>query len=100
MELISHYEKKGIVYVTLPEDFGFKHHKEFQKLYKPFGSGTKFRLDFRIVKYIDSSTLGMLLMFRETNGKKTKDDICFINCNPMVQNILKVANFYMLFTII
>lgn len=54
-------------------------------------------LDLRMTDYIDSSGLGMLLLFRESVGKSMNIDI--INCNPNVRSILEISNFQKLFNI-
>jgi len=57
----------------------------------------KIILDLHMTDYIDSSGMGMLLLFRENVGASVNIDI--INCNPHVKSILKISNFQKIFNI-
>lgn len=74
--------------------------------YEPFNtilmnnlSGTnRFVLDLAQATYLDSSALGMLLLLREKAGEQNAQ-VEFVNVQPEVLKILKVAKFDQLFLI-
>ena len=55
-------------------------------------------LDLRGTTYIDSAALGMLLQLREHAGGK-RQAVRLANAQPVIRDILTVANFDRLFTI-
>jgi HptB-dependent secretion and biofilm anti anti-sigma factor len=60
--------------------------------------GSRYKIDFSKVNFMDSSALGMLLVLREYNGINNKL-IEFVNCSKDVVNILKIAGFDRMFDI-
>jgi HptB-dependent secretion and biofilm anti anti-sigma factor len=80
------------------ERFDFNAYSSFRKTYTDLSSGSRYKIDFSQVRFLDSTALGMLLMFREYNGTDNKF-IQFINCSKEIVDILRVANFDQLFVL-
>ena len=55
-------------------------------------------LDFEQVKYIDSSAMGILLLFKE-RAKAASKSIALVNCKGSVAQVLELSNFHRLFTL-
>jgi anti-anti-sigma factor len=85
--------------IRVQDRFDFKVHRELREAYeaggKRYGS---YVLDLRGTSYMDSAALGMLLQLREHAGGR-KQSVCLSNAQPVIRNILAVANFDQLFTI-
>ncbi len=81
--------------IMIPQPFDYNARKSFLPLFKDV-SGAEVLLDFRNVDHMDSSALGMLLMAREKIDSKK---ITLINCTNNIKDLLKLAQFHMLFTI-
>jgi len=88
--------------INMSGRFDFNVQREFKEAYDPqlnnAAVGT-IEVNLAGVDYLDSSALGMLLMLREratAAGKALK--LC--NPNPGVSQILEIANFSKLFTIV
>ena len=85
--------------VKVPQKFTFASHREMAQplqAVKATGTPSEIFLDFIETSYLDSSALGMLLLWKDKNP-----DIKLIlkNCKGTVSEILKIANFHKLFTI-
>lgn len=88
--------------INMTGRFDFNVQREFKEAYDPHLNNTAvsaIEVDLAGVNYLDSSALGMLLMLREratAAGKSLK------LCNPTasVAQILDIANFAKLFTIV
>lgn len=79
--------------------FDFNMRQEFRDAYEQVGSDARSCVvDFRDTDYIDSSALGMLLLFRDHLGGGSSN-IELVNCGEIISKILKVSNFHQLFTI-
>lgn len=96
---ISVNESEGIVTLSLDSSFIFNEHGMFRNTYKERKPGTRYVLDFKNVKHIDSAALGMLLLFREHNGDDDSNRIKLINCNGQIRKIFEIANLHRLFTV-
>ena len=55
-------------------------------------------IDMRDTSYMDSSSLGILLLLREHVGND-RNRISICNCSRDIKNILEISNFDRLFTI-
>lgn len=82
--------------------FDFNVHRSFKDAYDPLlhqnGVGS-LEIDLGEVEYLDSSALGMLLLVRERAEAQGKP-VVLSHPNPTVAQILEIANFRKLFTII
>jgi anti-anti-sigma factor len=81
--------------------FDFNSHREFRDGYDSLlrdGTVKELELDLANVSYLDSSALGMLLLFKERAAAVNKS-IVLVNCRGIVAQVLEVANFNKLFTI-
>jgi len=78
--------------------FDFSTHRDFVSAYKEYPKGERyFVVDLKGADYMDSSAMGMLLQLREY-GKSDKE-VCLINGNDGIREILRIANFDKLFSI-
>lgn len=90
--------------IKLPEEFNFHCQSDFRQAYENTIENRIKRIvvDFRATRYMDSSSLGMLLILREYVGQyniNQEDKIELINCSKEVLDILGVTNFEKLFVI-
>jgi anti-anti-sigma factor len=85
----------------IPERFDFGYHKEFTEQYKRLledESITQITLDFSRVGYLDSSALGMMVLFQKK--AKAKNILVRIRgAKDSAKEILQIANFDRLFDI-
>lgn len=95
---VSESENTGIITISISERFDFYSHKEFRASYKDRLNSSKYIIDLRNVKYIDSSALGMMLLLRE-HAQKNSGSVVIANCNPQIRKILQIANFGRLFEV-
>jgi anti-anti-sigma factor len=85
--------------IRIGERFDFNVHSDFRSAYEKLDTTgiSGYEVDLRDTKYMDSSALGMLLVFREhVNGR---GKIFLVNCRDEIRSILEVANFQKLFAI-
>lgn len=87
--------------IRLQGRFDFNAHREFRdaidtSLASP---ASAVAVDFGSVEYLDSSALGMLLMLRD-RAKGVGREVTLANCRGAVKQILDIANFGKLFTIV
>jgi len=92
--------KKGDVITFLLENsFDISHYEAFKTLCEANDEEqNRFKVDFAITRYLDSSALGMLLLLREQT-KGDRDKVELIHVSGDVLKILEVAQFSQLFTI-
>lgn len=86
--------------ITLGKTFNFRVQHDFSNAYGGSVNGSnidQFVIDFKNTEYLDSTALGMLLVFRQKVG--SDKGIKLSNCNAVVNGILEVANFGELFEI-
>lgn len=84
------------VTISFPEIFGFGLRRELRQATIGTHPGTKYMLDLSKVTRIDSSALGMLLLFREAAGGENAA-ITFTSVSHEARQYLKLANFEKLF---
>ena len=86
--------------IKVPQKFTFACHREMatslEKI-KAGGTPAEIFLDFMNTSYLDSSALGMLLMWKDKNPDSK---LILTNCKGIVFDVLKIANFHKLFTIV
>ncbi len=88
-----------VLTISIIGRFDITAYKSFSEAYKDkIDSVSQWNIEMADVEYMDSSALGMLLMFRERAGGDNVQ-INIVNCNPGIKNILKTANFDKLFHI-
>lgn len=94
-------DNNGRLRLSMSGRFDFNSNRDFRKAYedglKRFSSGP-IEIDFHGVDYMDSSALGMLLLFKERAGEQDRS-ISLLNCQDSVREILDVVNFGKLFVI-
>lgn len=90
----------GVVSIHIKGNFDISCYDDFNRtLNEHLDSASKFVIDLAETTYMDSSALGMLLLLREkTGGEPGKVE--FMHVTPEVMNILRVAKFDQLFTIV
>jgi len=92
-------EEKTNIHIRIKGRFDYTTNSEFRKAYSEGpGGGASYTLDLTETEYVDSSALGMLLVFRDhAGGDDARVTINVID--PQVRKILEIANFDKLFTI-
>ncbi len=87
--------------LLIPERFDFGYHKEFTDQYQKLleeNSITEIALDFSRVSYLDSSALGMMVLFqKKAKGKNVS--VRIRGARDSAKEILEIANFDRLFNI-
>jgi anti-anti-sigma factor len=87
--------------LQVPERFDFGYHKEFTEQYQAIlnDSGvTDVALDFSRVSYLDSSALGMMVLFQK-KAKSKNIGVRIRGAKASAREILTIANFDRLFDI-
>ncbi|NVK73590.1 anti-sigma factor antagonist [Marinomonas sp. CT5] len=86
------------IVINLPERFDFSTHGWFTKAYEDALTKSKtIVLDFSRVTYVDSSALGMMVLFHRQLSTKTGKGV-IRNVNGTAKDILDMANFEKLFS--
>jgi anti-anti-sigma factor len=87
--------------LQIPERFDFGYHREFTDQYQTLledNSITGIALDFSRVGYLDSSALGMMVLFqKKAKGKSVS--VRIRGAKDSAKEILQIANFDRLFDI-
>jgi anti-anti-sigma factor len=87
--------------IQIPERFDFGYHKEFTDQYQALLSDpgvTEIALDFSRVGYLDSSALGMMVLFQK-KAKGKNISVRIKDAKDSAKEILEIANFDRLFEI-
>ncbi len=87
--------------LQIPERFDFGYHKEFTEQYQNVlddSSTTSVALDFSRVSYLDSSALGMMVLFQK-KAKSKSLPVRIKGAKDSAREILQIANFDRLFDI-
>ena len=90
------------VVLKLAGRFDFNSHREFRVAVERLGDNAGLKsvtIDFSEVEYLDSSALGMLLMLRD-KMIAAKKDVTLSGVHGNVKQVLDIANFGKLFSII
>ena len=92
-------DHNGRLKLAMSGRFDFNSNRDFRKAYEEgmdrYPSGP-IEIDFSGVDYMDSSALGMLLLFKERASEQDRS-IALLNCQDSVREILDVVNFGKLF---
>lgn len=99
---ISQQISEGKATLSLSGRFDFNAHREFRDCYEAlFNTGNIRALDIDLggVEYLDSSALGMLLLIKERAAVKNIQ-LQLTKCTGTVRQILDIANFGRLFTMV
>ena len=94
--------EKDISVIHLNGRFVFDSHKSFRETYDQALARSDTRviqLDMDKVEYLDSSALGMLLMLKE-KAATAGMTLQIIHLKGMARQVLEIANFHKIFTII
>jgi HptB-dependent secretion and biofilm anti anti-sigma factor len=90
-------EDGKVLTLSVPSRLDITAHKEFGEAYKDkLGPVSSCIVDMAEVEFLDSSALGMLLMFREKAVAESVD-VSIANCGPSIKKIFAMANFDKLF---
>lgn len=87
--------------LQIPERFDFSYHKEFTEQYQQIlnsGAPGDIALDFSKVSYLDSSALGMMVLFQK-KAKAANINVRIRGAKDSAKEILQIANFDRLFDI-
>jgi anti-anti-sigma factor len=93
---------EGRAVIRLQGRFDFNAHREFREATERAlreAGAKELRVDLADVEYLDSSALGMLLMLRD-KAKAANQTVSLANCRGAVRQVLDIANFGKLFTIV
>ncbi|MCB1761602.1 MAG: STAS domain-containing protein [Gammaproteobacteria bacterium] len=87
------------VVIKVSGRFDFTCHQEFVSGYRAYPPGLKsYVVDLSQTEFMDSSAMGMLLQLREYGDKKS--GVSLVKGRDSVKDILRIANFDKLFTIV
>ena len=92
----------GRATLCLQGRFDFNAHRSFRAAIDAVIDDARVKdihLDLGAVEYLDSSALGMLLILRDKAGA-AKKPLALINCRGCVRQVLDIANFGKLFSIL
>jgi HptB-dependent secretion and biofilm anti anti-sigma factor len=84
--------------IAFSGSFNFHARSGFVESYKNQPADLTYELDFRKCPSVDSSALGMLMIFREHAGGESSN-ITITNCSSQLLNLFKVAQFHTIFDI-
>ena len=93
---------EGRAVIRLQGRFDFNAHREFREASEQAlgeAGAKELRVDLAEVEYLDSSALGMLLMLRD-KAKAANKAVVLANCRGAVRQVLDIANFGKLFSIV
>jgi len=88
--------------LTMTGRFDFNDHRLLKSTYDPIlqmDSVKRIEIDMAGIDYLDSSALGMLMLFRE-RAQAVGKTVVLSHPNTTVAEILDIANFKKLFTIL
>ncbi|MRR49994.1 MAG: anti-sigma factor antagonist [Rhodocyclaceae bacterium] len=88
--------------IRLQGRFDFNSHREFRDVVDQAlkeAATKEIQVDLGGVDYLDSSALGMLLMLRD-KARGASKAVSLANCRGAVKQVLDIANFAKLFTIV
>lgn len=91
----------GKVVIKLEGRFDFNAHREFREVVDRAvrEAERKIEVDLDAVDYLDSSALGMLLMLRD-KAKGAGKDVVLANARGTVKQVIDIANFGKLFSLV
>lgn len=92
---------KGALRLMMTGRFDFNSHKKFRQISEEVLKGPEkgaIEVDLGRVEYMDSSALGMLLLFKE-RVERERRSVSLVNCGGAVKNILKIVNFDKVFKV-
>lgn len=95
-------KESGNAEVKLSGRFDFNAHRDFRAAYEPVMADNEVRsvtINMAGVDYLDSSALGMLLMLRDKAAAANKT-LKLSNVRGAVKQVLEIANFGKLFSIV
>jgi anti-anti-sigma factor len=99
---VSVASANGRSVIRLLGRFDFNSHREFREAVESAlgaGDSAEVSVDLGSVEYLDSSALGMLLMLRDKAHGAGKT-VSLANCRGPVRQVLDIANFGKLFSIV
>lgn len=93
--------RDGKTVIALQGRFDFNAHREFREAVDQAVKEAphEVRIDLGGVDYLDSSALGMLLMLRD-KAKNASKEVMLANARGSVKQVIDIANFGKLFTLV
>ncbi|MGD8524626.1 MAG: STAS domain-containing protein [Thioalkalispiraceae bacterium] len=88
----------GVLTIKVSDTFNFALQQDFRNSYKDVIDASQIKLDLSMTSYMDSSSLGMLLLLKE-HADKYKIRIEITNPSEPIRRILETANFDKIFPI-
>ncbi|MCB1790121.1 MAG: STAS domain-containing protein [Gammaproteobacteria bacterium] len=96
MSNITLSSRNGDHVIVIKGQFTFDSNQAFRNAYKSIPPSQPITVDLSSTDYLDSAGLGMLVRLREYAGNA----VTLRGPNPTVRNILEIANFGRIFTIV
>ncbi|MCB1787973.1 MAG: STAS domain-containing protein [Chromatiaceae bacterium] len=91
--------RDGVATITIHGNFTFDSNRAFRDVYEKIPARQPVNIDLSKTDYVDSAGLGMLIRLREHAGGDA-NAVRLVGANPTVKQILEVANFGRLFTLV
>jgi HptB-dependent secretion and biofilm anti anti-sigma factor len=82
--------------ISFSGNFNFNYRGDFINAYKSQPSVTSYELDFQNCTSVDSSALGLLMIFRE-HAEKESSAVNFTGCSPELMELFTIAQFHTIF---
>ena len=101
MDIMREFSDNGkTLKLFLTGDLTFEKNLNFTNSYLDAPAGIdKVVVDFRKVKYMDSSALGLLLLMKNYCQERGVTEFHLVNCNEAITGILQVSEFNQIFSI-
>ncbi len=92
------HENENLIRIVADRKFNFASARDFRNAYRNNPGNMCYIVDFKNTQYMDSSSLGMLLILREHAGD-TKHSVKLINCMDALKSLLQAVRFERYFEI-
>ena len=96
MAIVQVEECDGLVTISIRGRFDFSAYVEFSACYKWRPKTSRYVIDFKHVRCIDSSALTMMLLLRG-HTRNRKQNVVITNCNDDIRETLSSLKFHSLF---
>ena len=98
MSTVEIRENDGLVTISVHDRFDFSAYEGFSACYKWYPVTSRYMIDMKHVRYIDSSALTMMLLLRG-HVQNRKQNVIIANCNADIRKLLTTSGFERLFDI-
>ncbi len=94
--------RNHVACILMSGRFDFQAHRDFKQAYSaPLANDLVREIEIELsrVEYMDSSALGMMMLLRE-RAQSAGKSVVLVKPNPLISQILDIANFSKLFKIV